>query len=45
MIVKIVSEEMDQVNGVVPGVLVDVPREQDEGDVTNSFTSSRICIL
>ena len=45
MIVKVVSEEVDQVDGVVPGVLVDVPGKQDEGDVTNSFASSRICVL
>ena len=45
MIVKIISEEMYQVDGVVSRVLVDVSGKQDKGDVTNSFTSSGVCIL
>ena len=45
MIVKIVSEEVDQVDGVVPGVLVDVAGEQNEGDITHSLASPSVCVL
>lgn len=36
---------MDQVNGVIPGVLVGVPGEEDERDVAHSFAGARVLVL
>ena len=45
VVVQVVPEQVDQVDGVVPGVLVGVAGEQDKGDVANTLTSTSICVL
>ena len=45
VVVQVVPEQVDQVDGVVPGVLPGVPGEQDKGDVTHALTRPRIRVL
>ena len=45
MIVKVVPEQVYQVDGVVPGVFVRVPREEDEGDVAHAVAGARVRAL
>ena len=45
VVVQVVPEQVDQVDGVVPGVLAGVPGEQDEGDVAHALTRPRISVL
>ena len=45
VVVQVVPEQVDQVDGVVPGVLVGVAGEQDKGDVANTLASTGICVL
>ena len=45
VVVQVVPEQVDQVNGVVPRVLAGVPGKQDEGDVTHALTRPRISVL
>ena len=42
MVVQVVAEEMDQIYRVVPGRLVGVAGEEDEGDVAHSLPRSRV---
>ena len=42
MVVQVVPEQVDQVDGVIPGVLVRVTREEDKGDVPDAVTNSSI---
>ena len=42
MVVQVVPEQVDQVDGVIPGVLVRVTREEDKGDVPDAVTNSCI---
>ena len=43
VVVQVVSEHVNQVDGVVPGIHVSVTREQDEGDVADPVTNSCVC--
>ena len=45
MIVKVVPEEMDQVNGVIPGLFVCMTRKEYKCDVSHSLSSSGTRIL
>ena len=45
MVVQVVSEQVDQVDSVVPGVLARVPGEQNEGDVAYALTRPRVSVL
>ena len=45
MVVQVVPEQVDQVDGVIPGVLVRVTREEDKGDVPDAVTNSSISPL
>jgi len=43
--VQVVSEQVDQVDGVVPGVGAGVPREQHEGDVADPLAGPGVRVL
>ena len=45
VVVKVVPEQMDQVDGVVPGLGRSVPREEDEGDITHTLPSPSVRVL
>ena len=45
VIVQVVPEQMDQVDGVVPGVGAGVPREQHEGDVADPLAGPGVRVL
>ena len=45
VIVQVVPEEVDQVDGVVAGLLVGVTREEDERDVAHAVAHAGICAL
>ena len=43
VIVKVVSEQVNEVNGVIASVLVRMSRKQDEGDVADAVADSGVC--
>jgi hypothetical protein len=43
VVVQVVSEEVNQVNRVVAGLLVRVTWEENEGDITNLFAHPGVC--
>ena len=45
VIVQIVSEQVYQVDGVVPGRAIGVAREEDEGDVAHAVAGARVRAL
>ena len=45
VVVQVVSEQVDQVDGVVPGVGAGVPREQHEGDVADPLAGPGVSVL
>ena len=45
VVVKVVPEQVDQVDGVVPGLGSSVSREEDEGDITHTLPCPRIRVL
>ena len=45
VVVQVVPEQVDQVDGVVSSVLPGVPGEQDESDVTHALACPRIRVL
>ena len=45
MVVQVVSEQVDQVDGVVPSVGAGVPREQHEGDVADPLAGPGVRVL
>ena len=45
MVVQVVPEQVDQVDGVVPGLGGSVTREEDEGDVAHTLPGPGISVL
>ena len=45
VVVQVVSEQVDQVDGVVPGLGGSVTREEDEGDVAHTLPGPGIGVL
>lgn len=45
VVVQIVPERVDQVDGVVSSSSIGVAREQHEGDVANVVTHGSICVF
>ena len=42
VVVQVVSEKVDEVDGVVASILVGVTREEDEGDVADLFADASV---
>ena len=42
VVVQVVSEQVDQIDGVVPGVFVRVTWEEDKGDVAHTVANSSV---
>ena len=45
VVVQVVPEEVDQVDGVVPGLRGGVSGEQDEGDITDPVSSPGVGVF
>ena len=45
VVVQVVPEQVDQVDGVVPGLGGSVTREEDEGDVAHTLPGPGIGVL